>query len=81
MRPSPPLTLRLFFLQVPELQDMKRQLNAVKSLLSDKDIVAWHGHTCATSRAGLVVASVKRQIRPEMGTQVKPQILVLYFSP
>ncbi|KAF0289883.1 Cap-specific mRNA (nucleoside-2'-O-)-methyltransferase 2 [Amphibalanus amphitrite] len=55
--------------QVTELQTMKRELNAVKSLLSDKDIVAWHEHTCATNRAGLVVASVKRQIRPEMGTQ------------
>ena len=55
--------------EIPELQAMKRELNAIKSRLSDKDIISWHQHTCATSRAGLVVSSVKRLIRPEMGTQ------------
>ncbi|XP_037086421.1 cap-specific mRNA (nucleoside-2'-O-)-methyltransferase 2-like [Pollicipes pollicipes] len=55
--------------QVAELQTMKHELNAVKALLSDKDISTWHEHTSATNRAGLVVPTVKRHIRPEMGTQ------------
>ena len=41
----------------------------MKSSLSDLDIAKWHEHTQKTNRAGQVIHHVRRQCRPELGTQ------------
>jgi len=50
------------------LQQLKYQLNTVRSKLDEKDIQFWHKHTSFTNLAGDVVFQVRRNIQPEVCT-------------
>lgn len=52
-----------------ELSLIKDELNAVKDLLSDKDIILWRQHTRDVNIAGKVVPHLRFKIRPELCTQ------------
>lgn len=51
------------------LNKVKFELNTVKSLLSNKDILAWNSHTQKTNIASGVIDHVKKNARPELCTQ------------
>ncbi|XP_070571346.1 cap-specific mRNA (nucleoside-2'-O-)-methyltransferase 2-like [Ptychodera flava] len=51
------------------MSELKKQLNATKSLLSDKDIEQWHEHTMFTNKAGRIVPQIRAQFKPELCTQ------------
>ena len=51
----------------PTLQELKENLNTVKSKLSDLDITHWHTHTQNMNRAGDVMNHIKRRV--ELCTQ------------
>jgi len=53
----------------PLLQDLKRDLNERKALLSDLDIVKWHNHTTQTHPGGLIMRMMKKHFNAEMCTQ------------
>uniref|UniRef100_A0A8D8Q5Y6 Cap-specific mRNA (nucleoside-2'-O-)-methyltransferase 2 n=1 Tax=Cacopsylla melanoneura TaxID=428564 RepID=A0A8D8Q5Y6_9HEMI len=55
--------------QLERFQALKQKLNEVKSNLNDVHLKTWHQHTNFVNRSSKVVQSVKRLIRPQLGTQ------------
>ncbi|CAF1359262.1 unnamed protein product [Rotaria sordida] len=48
---------------------IKQQLNDVKSLLSDKDIIDWNRHTAYMNTASTIVPYLREKLNIEIGTQ------------
>ncbi|XP_012287962.1 cap-specific mRNA (nucleoside-2'-O-)-methyltransferase 2 isoform X1 [Orussus abietinus] len=55
--------------QVDELQQLKTELNEIKSKLNDYSLLEWHQHTKQKNRAGEVFFYVRKYINPELLTQ------------
>lgn len=49
--------------------DLKKSLNEVKNLLSDKQLDKWHEHTAFTNKAGKIISHVKKSVNAELCTQ------------
>lgn len=49
--------------------DLKRSLNEVKNLLSDKKLDEWHEHTAFTNKAGKIISHVRKAVNAELCTQ------------
>ena len=56
--------------QIPKLLELKRNLNATKSKLDNKDMVSWTRHTAFTNRAEVVIRMLRRDFNPELCTHV-----------
>ena len=56
--------------QIPKLLELKRNLNATKSKLDNKDMVSWSRHTAFTNRAEVVIRMLRRDFNPELCTHV-----------
>lgn len=56
--------------QIPKLLELKRNLNATKSKLDNKDMVSWSRHTAFTNRAEVVLRMLRRDFNPELCTHV-----------
>ena len=56
--------------QIPKLLELKRNLNAAKSKLDNKDMVSWSRHTAFTNRAEVVIRMLRRDFNPELCTHV-----------
>ena len=54
---------------VEDMIEMKNELNRIKSMLNDVDIVQWHLHTRRANKSGLVVKHLRDNVRVEMCTQ------------
>ncbi|XP_065200465.1 cap-specific mRNA (nucleoside-2'-O-)-methyltransferase 2-like [Planococcus citri] len=52
-----------------ELQDIKRDLNAVKSKLNEYELTHWHKHTRAMNPADKVMKHLRRDVKVEFLTQ------------
>ncbi|CAF0952969.1 unnamed protein product [Rotaria magnacalcarata] len=52
-----------------KLTTIKQQLNDVKSLLSDKDIIDWNRHTAYMNTASTIVPYLREKLNIEIGTQ------------
>ncbi|CAF3711820.1 unnamed protein product [Rotaria sp. Silwood1] len=52
-----------------KLTTIKQQLNDVKSLLSDKDIIDWNRHTAHMNTASTIVPYLREKLNIEIGTQ------------
>ncbi len=57
--------------QIPKLLELKRNLNATKSKLDNKDMVSWSRHTAFTNRAEVVIKMLRRDFNPELCTHVR----------
>lgn len=55
---------------IPTLQDKKRQLNEVKSLLNKYKLKVWSKHTSHRDHSGFVMKRLAEAIQPELLTQV-----------
>lgn len=55
---------------VQELQDKKKQLNDVKSLLSKYKLKVWSKHTAYRDPSGFVMKKLSETVQPELLTQV-----------
>lgn len=55
--------------EIEELQNLKKDLNAVKSKLNSYNLSEWHSFTAGTNKAGRVKWQVWNKIKPEFLTQ------------
>lgn len=67
--PDPNVALRHASEKHCRLLALKASLNAVKNLLSDKNVQVWHQHTNSTNRAGKVMGAVRSTANAEICTQ------------
>lgn len=67
--PKPNVCLKSPASKHSRLQTLKTSLNAVKNLLSDKNVQVWHQHTNSTNRAGKVIGVVRSVANAEICTQ------------
>jgi len=51
------------------LQDMKQELNTVKSKLNNLQLNKWHRHTKRMNPAGMITQALRSQVKPELLTQ------------
>jgi hypothetical protein len=61
----------LYWSQVPRLQQLKTELNNVKSKLDSYNLSDWHKHTRAMNKAGDIQWKLRRELEPEFLTQVQ----------
>lgn len=54
--------------EIPELSKWKRELNATRNLLNEKDIKVWKQHTSKTNMTGRIVWSLRGKNKIEMCT-------------
>ncbi len=62
-----------------ELQQLKRKLNGVKSMLSGIDIEKWHQHTSTTNPGRSVLQHLRQHIQPELCTQAWAKLHELLY--
>lgn len=56
---------------IRHLQDMKHELNSVKSLLNKYDLNIWSKHTTFRDPSSSIMRKIAQTIQPELLTQVK----------
>lgn len=67
--PAPAESFTCEHVEFQAFLDLKNSLNAVKNLLSDKELDGWHRHTAFTNRAGQIIAHVRKAVNAELCTQ------------
>lgn len=55
---------------IPELQEMKGELNGVKSLLNKYNLEIWSKHTAYRDPSSSIIKKIAETIQPELLTQV-----------
>lgn len=55
---------------VPLLQDLKKELNDVKSLLNNYDLKIWSKHTAYRDPSSSIIKKIAETVKPELLTQV-----------
>lgn len=55
---------------VPHFQDMKKELNDVKSLLNKYDLNIWSKHTAYRDPSSSIIKKIGETVKPELLTQV-----------
>jgi cap2 methyltransferase len=58
-------------LQEARLQQLKYELNNVKSKLDQYNLSDWHKHTRAMNKAGEIQWKLRKELEPEFMTQVQ----------
>lgn len=61
--------MHFLILQLPDLMELKVQLNATKSSLDHFPLDPWHSHTKKMNIANLIMSYVKRYFNPEFSSQ------------
>lgn len=66
---------------VSHLQDMKKELNDVKSLLNKYDLSIWSKHTAYRDPSSAIIKKMAETVKPELLTQVIiPQFYLNQFE-
>lgn len=56
--------------KIEDFQQLKNELNSVKGKLSNFNLTDWSQHTRIRDPAGYVIREIKKNIKPELLTQV-----------
>ncbi|XP_063226323.1 cap-specific mRNA (nucleoside-2'-O-)-methyltransferase 2 isoform X2 [Bacillus rossius redtenbacheri] len=67
--PNPETLFKEAAWQLPQLQQLKVELNGVKSKLNDLPLKEWHAHTRSMNKAGDVLWHLRAAVDPEFITQ------------
>lgn len=66
----PPTVFEFRRWEIPHLQNLKKELNGVKSLLNNYNLKLWSKHTAYRDPSSSIIKKIAETIKPELLTQV-----------